>query len=99
MEVGPTETVLIVGGLLALGYLWSKHRASGLAHLLTGLGGLAVAWRFRPPGDLLEAIDMAVSGREFVLKESIFQALIVISAVMAITGLVKLLRSGRAKAD
>lgn len=42
---------------------------------------------------------MAVSGREFVLKESIFQALIVISAVMAITGLVKLLRSGHSKAD
>jgi uncharacterized membrane protein len=68
-----------------------------LVKLIVGILGLVIVYSYRPPSGLGDALMMMGEGRNFYLKEPVYFFLMAVFAIVAILGVVDLVRANGQK--
>lgn len=68
-----------------------------MIRLIVGVFGMALTYHFRPPSGLVDAFGMLLNGRNFYLKEPVFLMLMAAFGLLALFGLIAVIRKGQAR--
>lgn len=70
-------------------------KISGMVMLIIGVIGIAIVYSMRPPSGFSEALMMLGQGRQFFIKEPLYQILLAVSGLVAFFGLLRVIKANK----
>lgn len=71
----------------------------GIIMLIIGVIGLVGVYSLRPPSGFGEALMMMGQGRQFFIKEPLYQILLVVFVIISVFGLLKIVKGQKKSKD
>lgn len=97
-EAGTAGTGALSAATSAGGMNVNK-KTVGIVMLVVGVLGLIIVYSMRPPSGIGDALNMLAQGKQNFIKEPYYEILMVVSAVVAVFGVVKIVQGQKRGAD
>ncbi len=68
-------------------------KTTGIVMLIVGIIGLVGVYSIRPPSGFGEALMMMGQGRQFFIREPLYQILMAVSAIVSVLGVLKIIKA------